>query len=123
MWVIGAAARFTGRSFAPYVQPIMKCAQKVCVLRCVFITPLGFPVVPPVDDSMTTSSISTATSGRVAGCARAQSASARASGSSGESPSMQIHSRTFGRRGRSPAITGANCFWKNSTSQSKASST
>ena len=29
-------------------QPIMKCAQKVCALRCVFITPLGMPVVPPV---------------------------------------------------------------------------
>ena len=36
---------------------------------------------------------------------------------------MQIHSLTFGSRGRSSATTGAKYFWKNNTSQSKASST
>ncbi len=101
----------------------MKWAQKVCALRWVFITPFGMPVVPPVADSMTTSSMSTATFGRVAGWSLTQLASERAPGKSGNSSSMQIHSRIFGSRGRSSATTGAKCFWKNSTSQSKASST
>ena len=121
--VIGAAARLTGLSSEPYGQPIMKCAQKVCMLRWVFITPFGLPVVPPVAPRKTTSSMSTATFGRVAGCSPAQLASERAPGKSGSSSSMQIHSRIFGRRGRNSATTGAKYFWKNSTSQSKASST
>ena len=101
----------------------MKCAQKVCALRWVFITPFGMPVVPPVADSITTSSRSTVTFGRVAGWSFTQLASDRAPGKLGTSSSMQIHSLTFGSRGRSPATTGAKSFWKNSTSQSNASST
>ena len=123
VWVIGAAARFTGFCSAPYGQPIRKCAQKVCALRCVFITPFGMPVVPPVDDSIMTSSMSYGTSGRVGGWSCTQPASERAPGNSGNSSSMQIHSRILGSRGLSSAMTGAKYFWKNSTSQSNASST
>ncbi len=96
----------------------MKWATKVCTVRCVFITPFGTPVVPPVPERMTTSSMSTATSGLVVGCAAHQACSA---GAPGASPSMQTQCRILGNRVRSSAMTAANCDWKNSTSQSKAS--
>ena len=101
----------------------MKWAQKVCALRCVFITPFGLPVVPPVAESITTSSMSACTSGRVAGWSPIQWASECTPGSSASSSSMQIQSRILGSFGRRSAITGAKTFWKNSTSQSNASST
>ncbi len=96
----------------------MKWAKKVCTLRWVFITPLGIPVVPPVGESAITSSRSTATSGRVEGWPAHQRSS---EGASGASASMQIQCLIPGSRGRSAAMTAANCAWKNSTSQSKAS--
>ncbi|MCY1443210.1 hypothetical protein D9M71_596120 [compost metagenome] len=88
VWVIGAAARFTGRILAGYGVLIMKCAKLVCTLRWVFMTPLGKPVVPPVGPSQITSSGSTATRGSVAGCCAMNCSSDSAPSTS---PSMQTH--------------------------------
>ncbi len=100
----------------------MKCAQKVCVLRCVFMTPLGMPVVPPVGDSTTTSSMSKVTCGGDAGWSAIQDCSECDPETSGASPSVQIHARIPGMAARNSAMTAANSRWKNRISQSNASS-
>ena len=99
----------------------MKWAQKVCALRCVFITPFGLPVVPPVAESITTSSMSTCTSGRVGRLVAGPSRKRAGAGEVGEFV-MQIQSRILAASAAVPQLR-AEIFWKNSTSQSNASST
>ena len=96
----------------------MKFAQNVWRLRCVFITPLGLPVVPPVGMSATTSCGLVGHLGRRVVVARGPLVERRAAG---RRRRCRSSGGSAGSADRISAMTGSNAAWKNSTSQSKLS--
>ena len=96
-------------------QLIMKLRANVWKLRCVFITPLGMPVVPPVGASETTSSGSERTPvswpGAVRSTRRTTCPPAR------RRRPERTHCLTAGRRSRSWRSSPAEAAWKITTSR------